>query len=293
MAKLSSKGLMGIALVLSFVTAVLVYNFLKQNAQKPAVITGQPVVTAKIDIPAKTIITAAMVKESRVPSEYIQTGAIRELPRVLGMVTSEVIVSGEQILERRLFTDKKQAGFSGVIPAGKRAMTVGVSDITGVAGLLKAGDSVDAIVTFDQQVVGDNVGQLLLQNVLVLAVNRDSEVTQDRDPKRDSPKEAGVVKVATVTLAVSPEDATQIAIAEEKGKLRFALRPYLPETGVAIKQAVTPTSIVGVHKSPIQTGKEQQTSAVPAASPAPAVGTTGKGTKSLTGIPVIRGTKTE
>ena len=249
MAKLSSKGLTGIALVLSFVTAVLVYNFLNQSVQKPAVVEGEPVVTARVDIPAKTRITAAMVQESRIPAEYIQPGAVRELPIVIGMVTSETIVGGEQVLQRRLFTDGKQVGFTGVIPAGKRALTVGVSDITGVAGLLKAGDMVDAIVTFDQQVVGDNVSQILLQNILVLAVNKDSEAAPDqRDLKKDAAKDAGVVKATTVTLAVAPEEAAKIALAEEKGKLRFALRPYLPESSDPVKRPVTPTDIVGVHK---------------------------------------------
>ncbi len=284
---------MGIALVLSFVTAVLVYNFLRQNVQKPVVAEGEAVVIAKSEIPAKTRITAAMVQESRVPPEYIQAGAVRDLARVVGMVTSEMIVGGEQVLERRLFTDGKQVGFTGVIPSGKRALTVGVSDITGVAGLVKAGDTVDAIVTFDQQIVGDNVSQILLQNILVLAVNRDSEMSQERDFKKEASKDAGVVKLTTVTLAVSPEEATQIAVAEDKGKLRFALRPYLPETGVAERKAVTPTGIVGVHKSPIQAGKEQQAPAASAAPAVPAVSAAGTGSKSLTGIPVIRGTKVE
>ena len=288
MAKLSSKGLTGIALVLSFVTAVLVYNFLNQSVQKPVVVEGEPVVTARVDIPAKTRITAAMVQESRIPAEYIQPGAVRELPTVIGMVTSETIVGGEQVLQRRLFTDGKQVGFTGVIPAGKRALTVGVSDITGVAGLLKAGDMVDAIVTFDQQVVGDNVSQILLQNILVLAVNKDSEAAPDqRDLKKDA-KDAGVVKATTVTLAVAPEEAAKIALAEEKGKLRFALRPYLPESSDPVKRPVTPTDIVGVHKSPIQQGKEQLPQSPPAPPAAPDAAP-----KAGTGIPVIRGTKIE
>lgn len=289
MAKLSSKGLTGIALVLSFVTAVLVYNFLNQSMQKPVVVEGELVVTARVDIPAKTRITAAMVQESRIPAEYIQQGAVRELPVVIGMVTSETVFGGEQVLQRRLFTDGKMVGFTGVIPAGKRALTVGVSDITGVAGLLKAGDMVDAIVTFDQQVVGDNVSQILLQNILVLAVNKDSEAApEQRDLKKDATKDAGVIKATTVTLAVAPDDAAKIALAEEKGKLRFALRPYLPESSDPVKRPVTPTDIVGVHKSPIQQGKEQQ----PQTPPAPPAGADAV-PKAGPGIPVIRGTKVE
>ena len=289
MAKLSSKGLTAIALVLSFVTAILVYNFLNQSVQKPPLAEGEPVVTARVDIPAKTRITAAMVQESRIPAEYIQAGAVRELAKVVGMVTSETVVGGEQVLQRRLFTDGKQVGFTGVIPAGKRALTVGVSDITGVAGLLKAGDSVDAIVTFDQQIVGDHVSQILLQNLLVLAVNRESEAAPEpRDAKKEATKDAGVVKATTVTLAVTPDDAAKIARAEEKGKLRFALRPYLPESSDPVKRPVTPTDMVGVHKSPVQQNKEPQAQP-PSAPPAGADAAAKPGP----GIPVIRGTKVE
>lgn len=287
MAKLSNKGLMTIALFLSFVTAVLVYNFLSQSVQKPMVVDNETVVVARIDIPAKMQITAAMVQEAKVPQNFVQSGAMRDLNRVVGMISSEMILSGEQVIERRLLTDGKRVGFTGLIPKGKRALTVGVSDITGVAGLLKAGDSVDVVVTFDQQVVGDHVSQILLQNVLVLAVNRDSEVSQERDTKKEFSKDAGVVKLTTVTLALAPSEAAKVAMAEEKGKIRFALRPYLPETAAVSSQPVTPTQIVGVHKSPLQKEKEPQT-------PATATGSKSEASsRSLTTIPVIRGTKVE
>lgn len=289
--KLSSKGLVGIALALSLITAVLVYNFLKESTKKPLPSDLATVVVAKSDIPPKSRITPEMVQETQMPAEYIQNGAMRELSKVVGVLTREAIVGGEQVLERRLLTAGKQAGFTGVIPAGKRALTVAVSDVTGVAGLLKAGDFVDAIVTFDQQAVGGHVSQLLLQNVLVLAVNRESEVPPERDAKKEAPKETGIVKLATVTLAVSPEEATKVTLSEEKGKLRFALRPYLPEAGVIAPRPVTPTDLVGMQKTPGQAGKEPAKS--PAASPAPASASPPAATKGVPGIMVIRGTTIE
>lgn len=297
MAKLSSKGLVGIALVLSLLTAVLVYNFLRESAKKTLPSDSATVVVAKADIPPKTLITPEMVQESQMPGEYIQIGAMRELSKVVGVVTREAIVGGEQVLERRLLTSGTQAGFTGVIPAGKRALTVAVTDVTGVAGLLKAGDSVDAIVTFDQQVVGDFVSQILLQNVLVLAVNRESDVPQERDPKKDASKDAAVAKLTTVTLAVSPEEATKVTLAEEKGRLRLALRPYLPEAGATVALPITPTDIVGVHVSPVKA--QAQPPAVPApavASPSagsPPAGSPSASSKAVTGVMVIRGTKIE
>lgn len=281
-----------IALGLSLVTAVLVYKVLDSSTAKPVATEGEVIVIAKVDIPPKTRITAEMVQEARRPAEYVQPGAMRELPRVLGMMTRESIAGGEQVLERRLLIEGKQAGFAGIIPAGKRAITVATTDVTGVAGLLKAGDSVDAIVTFDQQVVGDHVSQILLQNLLVLAVNRDSDVIQDHDLKKEASKDAVALKITTVTLAVLPDDATKITLAEEKGKLRFALRPYLPEDGVSLKRPLTPTEVVGVHRSPLQGNKEQAPPPAASASAASPGGNVSAG-KNLTNIPVIRGTKIE
>lgn len=286
--KLSSKGLVGIALILSLVTAVLVYRFLRESAQPPAPSDMATVVVAKADIPPKTRITPDMIQETRMPVEYIQPGAMRDLGKVAGVVTREAIVGGEQILERRLLLAGKQAGFTGVIPAGKRALTIAVTDVTGVAGLLKAGDMVDAIVTFDQQVAGGHVSRLMLQNVLVLAVNRESEAPGERDPKKDPPKDAGVMKLATVTLAVSPEEAAKITLAEEKGKMRLALRPFLPETAAAVQQPVTPTDIVGVQKPAFQSKAPAPAASTPATAGKPAAES-----KAVPGVMVIRGTKIE
>lgn len=290
MAKLSNKGLAGIALALSLITAVLVYNFLRESSQKQVSVELATVITAKTDIPPKTRITADMVQEARIPAEYIQPGAVRELSKSVGVMTREAIVGGEQVLERRLLVAGKEAGFTGLIPAGKRALTVGVTEVTGVAGLLKAGDSVDAIVTFDQQVAGDNVSQLLLQNLLVLAVNRESDAVPEKDARKEVAKDTGVTKLATVTLAISPSDAAKVALAEEKGKLRFALRPFLPEEGTAVQRPVTPSDIVGVLKSPIQPDKEP---AKPADTSPQAPAAPSADAKKLTSIPVIRGTKVE
>ena len=260
--------------------------------QKSQPVAGETVVIANADILPKTRITPDMVREIQMPAEYIQLSAMREVSKVVGVMTREAIISGEQVIARRLLIDVKQAGFTGVIPAGKRALTVAVTDVTGVSGLLKAGDYVDAIVTFDQQIVGDNVTQILFQNVQVLAVNRDSELPQEHDAKKDATKDAGMLKVATVTLAVSLEEAAKITLAEEKGKLRFALRPYIPEDGVVEKRPVTPTEIVGVHKSPLQPDREAPPSS-PAGGGNAAMAGVAPASKTLTAIPVIRGTKIE
>ncbi|EAX48030.1 SAF domain [Thermosinus carboxydivorans Nor1] len=280
--KLSTKGVLAIALVLSLATTGLIYKYLQEATQKTPQ-EGVVVVVAKVDIPPKTKITAEMVATAKVPAEYVQPGAVRELKTAVGAIAREHIVAGEQIAERRLVIQGKSAGFTGIIPPDKRAVTIAVTEVTGVAGFVKPGDYVDVVATFDQNTVGDNVSQIILQNVLVLAANRDAEAGA-ADGAKDK-KEA--IKTATVTLAVTPDEVAQLALAEDKGKVRLALRPYMPSTGITIVNAVTPKDIVGAHTSPVQNG--QSDDKAPPAPPASRQPDDGQGK----GIQLIRGTKVE
>lgn len=288
MEKLSKKGLLAIAVLVSLVTASMVYIFLQSATQKVAKIESESVVVAKINIPAKTRISVDMLQETSVPLQYVQPGALKELPKVVGSMTREDLIAGEQMVERRLWVPGAQSGFSGVIPAGKRALTVAASEVTGVAGLVKAGDYVDVLITFDAQTVGDAVTQIAMQNIPVLSVNRDSLAGPDKEASRKEPaKEAALAKVVNITLAVTPEDAARITMAEEKGKVRFALRPYATEKDTYLARPVSPADIVGNH---LAKGKT-----VAAVSTGNSGGGGGSGNSSgnSLGIPVIRGTKFE
>ncbi len=271
MAKLSTKGLIAIALVFSLLAAVLVYSFLKGLADQTAK-QGLPVVVAKADVPPKTRLTAEMLQVVNVPAEYIQPGAVQELNKAVGIVAREQIVAGEQVTQRRLLLEGKSAGFSGIIPPDKRAVSVAVTEVTGVAGLVKPGDYVDVIVTFDTNILGEHLSQIFLQNVRVLATNRETETAAVETAKKEANTKM------TVTLAVSPDEATRLAVADEKGKIRLALRPYLPGNAIIVANALKPRDIVNASIP----------QAAPAAAadrpiPAPVV----------RGIQVIRGTKTE
>jgi pilus assembly protein CpaB len=269
-ARLSTKGLIVIALVFSLAAAGLVYSFLQNLAAKSAR-PGLPVVVAKADIAPKTKLTAAMLKVVNMPAEYIQPGAVQDIDKAVGVAAKEQIAAGEQVIQRRLVIEGKSAGFPGIIPPGKRAVSVAVTEVTGVAGLVKPGDSVDVIVTFEPNVAGEHLSQIVLQNLRVLAANQDTEAGTV-----DGAKKEGATKM-TVTLAVSPDEATRLAVADEKGKIRLALRPYLAgDGGKMVTGAVRPRDIVDVPAPP----------AAPAA-------TGGPPAAPARGIEVIRGTKTE
>lgn len=248
MAKLSTKGLAIIALIFSLLAAVLVYSYL-QNLASQQTKQGQPVVVAKTDIAPKTKLTTEMLKVVSVPPEYIQPGAVQDINKAVGVVVREQIAAGEQVTQRRLVIAGRTGGFTTIIPANKRAVTVAVTDVSGVAGLVKPGDYVDIIVTFDDKMVGDNLSQIFLQNVRVLATNRETESASPGDSaKKDM---TAPTSKLTVTLAVSPDDAAKLAVADEKGKIRMALRPFITGDAVVDANPQRPRDIVTSLAPPV------------------------------------------
>lgn len=273
MAKISAKGLLVVALILSLAASFLLYNYLKSLAD-PTAKQGVSVVFAKVDIPPKTKITPEMIEERIVPEQYLQPGVVSGAGSIVGATVREQVIAGEPITERRLVTEGKTAGFSGLIPGNRRAISIAVTEVTGVAGFVKAGDFVDVVVTFDQNTAGRNASQIVLQNIQVLAANRDTESGATNEAAKEK---KDVIKTSTVTLAVTPEEAVRVTLAEEKGKIRLALRSYTPGDGIVATNVLTPQDLIGA--APV-------TSTAPAA-PAP------KSSGGTRGIQVIRGTKTD
>lgn len=280
MVKLAPKGMMGIALGLSLATSGLVYHFLQSVSEQPTKETV-PVIVAKVDIPPKTRVTADMVQVQNVPVDYIQPGAVRDNKQVIGVQARERIIAGEQITGQRLLIDGKSAGLPGVIPPGKRAVTIAVSEVSGVAGLIKPGDYVDVMSTFDPGAAGDFIGDVLLQNVQVLAVNRDMEKTMQ---EADAKEKKEPIKTATVTLAVDATLVHHVAVAEDRGKIRLALRPFIQEAGASSTQPVSVRELVGNRRSDVKSAPQE-----PARRAAPEI----PPRQVERGIQVIRGAKVE
>src|SRR6185369_2849159 len=133
--------------------------------------------------------------------------------------------------EARLAPIGTKGGLSAVVPAGKRAMTVRVNDVVGVAGFALPGTFVDVMVNtqVDHAQHGDgSISKIVLERILVLAVAQESD--------RDSTKP---VVVNAVTLEVSPEHAEMLDLARSVGSLSLVLRnqadPKPGDTGGATK----------------------------------------------------------
>lgn len=223
-----------------------------------------PVVVAKNDIPARAEITAGMVEIRQVPVNDRSELAFTDITQVEGQVTRYPVAAGEHVLSTKVVSltgpEADAESLSFVVPPGMRGIAITVNEVIGSGGLVLPGDYVDVIAVFD---VDFRTGQgeeqsretedrflatTVLQNVEVLAVaqtivdaapaaasSEDGEVADETEApaadtdgsqrSRNTEAEANP-EAATVTLAVTLEEAQKIFLVEENGIIRLALRPF-------------------------------------------------------------------
>ena len=197
------------------------------------------VVAAAVDIPVGTKIEATHLKAISIPAESYQAGNITEMEVVLGRVAIQPLYGGEILIEKRLTEHVGGSPLAVVIEQGKRAVTVRVNDVIGVAGFLLPGNRVDVVSTKRRSGSRDSRSTTLLQNIRVLAV--DQTVSSDKnDP----------VIVRAVTLEVTPQEAEKIAKATEEGQVQLTLRNPLDLEEYHSAESVTPPTAVAVAPVP-------------------------------------------
>jgi pilus assembly protein CpaB len=194
--------------------ALLANNWISQRlgATEQKDWEGQ-VVAAAADIPVGTQLEAAHLKIIPLPREAISAGYLTNLDDAIGRVAIQPLYRGEILLEKRLTQHEGGSPLAAVIESGKRALTVRVNDVIGVAGFLLPGNRVDVVSTKRGSGSRHSVSKTIVENLKVLAV--DQTVSSDKnDP----------VIVRAVTLEVTPKQAEQIVRATEEGKVQLTLR---------------------------------------------------------------------
>lgn len=242
------------------------------------------VVVAKQDIAPKTIIKESMVEVREVPASMVSDDAVREVSDIINKPAKVEILKDDIISTRKVLMDITMAGFTGDIPPECRAISIAITDVTGVAGFAKPGDYVDVMLIAKGE--EKMTGRIVLQDVLLLAINKNTEQKQKAtgdgssgDTKKtgdsadsknqsdkksaDASKDEAISDLATATLAVLPEDALKLITEAQEGTLYLALRPYKPRDKFT-------TDTRYIHYSTTKTAKSSGTRTAPAAPATPA-----------------------
>jgi Flp pilus assembly protein CpaB len=101
---------------------------------------------------------------------------------------------------------------AGMIPAGYRVLSVPIEETHKLAGMLRAGDRVDVLVTFQRR---DARGVMQTKTVTLLE-NAEVFAPDARAGERD--------RMALVSLLVRPEEVNAIKLAQSRGNLSLAWR---------------------------------------------------------------------
>jgi len=209
-----------IAIVIAALAALILFAYLSSK-EKEIVSKGTPnkVIVAKRYIPAGATISADLLKETEIPENYIQPGAIRKAENAAGRISLANISEGEQVLANKITNTAEN--LSSAIPIGYRAVAISVDSVSGINDMIKVGDVVDVIGTFEDSGAKGTYTATVLQNVRVLAINDKFDLS--REERRNEYSNASL-GLSTISLALEPSEAEILAFAENKGKLKLALR---------------------------------------------------------------------
>lgn len=248
----SNRALLLIALVAGLVAAGIVFVALNDSDDGGGGSAGagalSPVVVAAEDISVGATITADMVTVRELPEDLTIAGAFEATEPVVGNVARVAIARGEQINSAKIGVPVPDKGLAGVVPAGMRAVSLEVSEVTAVGGLLLPGDRVDVLGTYTiERAPGlaedENIlrTETILQNVEVLSVAQEKQEAAGRPQAGEGGAAADASGTSgqlpedveeqpgagTITLALSLQDAERLANAQDHmDRVWLVLRPY-------------------------------------------------------------------
>ena len=226
--------MMAFAVILAFVAVIVAARWI--NAQASG--NTNKVAVALLDISLGARIAPEMVRMVDWPANALPPGAFSDPKLLDARVTRTSIQHGEPIMESKLAPPGTQGGLSAVVGEGKRAMTVRVNDVVGVAGFALPGNFVDILVNTQDELAKNasgrdpSISKIVLERILVLAIAQESS-RDDTKPK----------VVNAVTLELTPDQAEKLDLARSVGTLSLVLRNQIEDKPVNTEGA-TKTSLL-------------------------------------------------
>lgn len=215
----------------------LIYSYSQEKKKELDKNLGakKTIVRAKEDIAEMSTIYDTMLETVEIPSNYVYPDTVSVPDEIIGHVAAIPFKKGQLIMKNMLFTPGPDTGISLQVAPNKRAVTIPVDDIRGVAKLIRPGDRVDIVATVD---VGKGQAQrreatILMQDVPILAtgvsiVNNIPRLMElDASGKNVTQQSlTGDIKYSTVTIEASPKEAQDLIylLATSPGNLFFTLR---------------------------------------------------------------------
>lgn len=205
------------------------------------------VVKAVTDFSPGQPITKEMVTLSEV-NERPSQGTLTMISQALGKVVKSPIMAGEPLDSGRLIDT---GGFIAVEP-GKRAITIQVDNIGGLAGALAPGAHVDVLTTVTQG--EESITKTLLQNIPVVSVGGGGAGVSGTSGK--GALAAGRDNVSgghmAVTVVVNPKQAELLTFAGQLGGFQLTLRNFSDKQHASLSGADMTSLMTGLQPASVK-----------------------------------------
>ncbi|MBF0197533.1 MAG: Flp pilus assembly protein CpaB [Planctomycetes bacterium] len=238
-----------ISLALGLLAVYAMKNYINQEkrAANKKVAMVEVLCTTR-QIIAKSVIERADLKMIELPETSVTPDMVK-MPEI-GVVEGKTIqreVNRGGVLFHSDFLGKQRERMSG-ISKGRRLLSVPVSQVTGVSGLIKPGSRVDLLYTESASAKRGGAGAdssstaILLENVTVYATD-----SQTIDIPQSSMSNRGR-SYSTLVLSVTPTEAAVLVAANRLGTITFTLRSKSDFTPSKILTEVDKNSLVSLAK---------------------------------------------
>lgn len=199
-------------------------------APAPVQLTTTAVIAAAHPLSAGAMIKPDDIAVIQIARGAVPTGALPDNPEarmaVVGAMARRPVASNAPIIQEDLLKPGDHGFLAAVLRPGKRAVTVAVDAVSGSAGLIWPGDTVDVILT--QQIDAPDlapgrrvVAETVLEGARVIAI--DQHLAGGPLPGGTSAQAA-----RTVTLEVGATEAEKVQVAARIGRLSLAVRSSMP-----------------------------------------------------------------
>jgi pilus assembly protein CpaB len=208
---------LGIGLVVAIIATGVFYGLIV-NRLSSSTGSGKTLVVAAHVLKAGTALKPEDLKTIPWPAPQLPKGAFGTVDEVAGSTVFDTIGEDEPVLAAHLSSIPAGPGANQLVavggagvPSGMRALSVHVTDSTGVLALLRAGHRVDVQVVVRRE-PGLTEVRTALQNLEVFSVNLQPEQSSQGH------------SLPVVTLLAKPAEADVLAAADSGARVRLLLR---------------------------------------------------------------------
>lgn len=219
----------------AWVSALLLTWFLYAQAAAPRREKTVRVVVASRDMPLGTLLRKTDLRLVDYPEKDVPKGAAFKADDAINHVLRFALNSNEPVLQNKLSETTTVEGIASTIDHGFRAMSVQITDASGVAGLIQPGSRVDVLFTRPGS-MAEATTSTILQNVKVLSIGRAVPAGQTASESRAAASSTGP---KVVTLVLPPDDAQKLELAKNEGRISLSLRNPLDGGQTASGEPIT------------------------------------------------------